>query len=481
MRTRINRHLGALFHAPNLKEAAPQLFAIDAAGRIPTAAQNAGPDIEIPKEFSPHQYLVLLLHIASEIEHALMVEYLYAAYALGGPQVPENRRDDVKGWQEVIAGIAKEEMGHLMTVQNLLRALGGPLNLDREDYPWDSGLVPFPFRLEPLTLPSLARFIVAESPATWEGCEADEIRKLAQIGVGEDVQLHRVGGLYDLLAKLVADEKLIPDTLFRATTVPYQANWDEWGRGYKGGARGNSTGAAPAGTPDVMLLQVGSRTEALAAIQAISTQGEACPSDSDDAPSHFARFLGIYRQFPKDESWPSRPAPLNPIVPSGFTVEAEDLTPITDPEAQLWGALFNVRYQLLLTGLLHTFYYPGNLDPRSQTTPRGLLINTTFGEMYNLRAISLMLVQTPLNPGDTEKVAGPPFQMPFTLELPIDESDRWHVHLDLFEGTKSLVTALLEQTVPARRAYLQALLEGDERNATAIRTLLNGGTHAAQY
>src|SRR5215211_5969477 len=94
-------------------------------------------------------------------------------------------------------------------------------------------------------------------------------------------------------------------------------------------------------------------------------------------------------------------------------------TAIVDLEARLWGHLFNVRYQLLLTCLLHTFDYPGNLAESSQMTPRGLLIHATFGEMYNLRAIAMMLVQTPLNPGDFAEVAGPPFQMPFTLDLPL--------------------------------------------------------------
>jgi hypothetical protein len=48
----------------------------------------------------------------------------------------------VRCWQEVILGIAKEEMAHLITVQNVLRLIGGPLNLDRNDYPWDAPFYP---------------------------------------------------------------------------------------------------------------------------------------------------------------------------------------------------------------------------------------------------------------------------------------------------------------------------------------------------
>lgn len=63
-----------------------------------------------PLEFCWRDYAILLLHVAAEIEHALMVQYLYAAYSLGGPQVPAEKRAAVQNWQAIILGIAKEEM-----------------------------------------------------------------------------------------------------------------------------------------------------------------------------------------------------------------------------------------------------------------------------------------------------------------------------------------------------------------------------------
>lgn len=47
-----------------------------------------------------------------------------------------------------ILTFAKEEMGHLLTVQNCLCLLGGPLSFEREDYPWDTPYYPFEFCLE---------------------------------------------------------------------------------------------------------------------------------------------------------------------------------------------------------------------------------------------------------------------------------------------------------------------------------------------
>lgn len=135
-----------------------------------------------PAEFNWRDYTAILLHVAAEIEHSLMVQYLFAAYSLGGPQVPSELRDEVRAWKETILGVAKEEMGHLMTVQNLHTALGLPLNLDREDYPWGSEFYPFDFTLQRLTLDSLATYVCAESPADWSGPEADEIRARGQRG-----------------------------------------------------------------------------------------------------------------------------------------------------------------------------------------------------------------------------------------------------------------------------------------------------------
>ena len=90
-----------------------------------------------PEEMSWRDYLIMLLHIAAEIEHGLMVEYLYAAYSLGG-EVAARHADQVRGWRDVILTVAREEMGHLITVQNLLLLIGGPVSFERQDYPWSS-------------------------------------------------------------------------------------------------------------------------------------------------------------------------------------------------------------------------------------------------------------------------------------------------------------------------------------------------------
>ena len=193
-------------------------------------------------------------------------------------------------------------------MQNILRGIGGPLNLDREDYPWIRFRLSVPAGAADAAI-ARAQSIVAESPENWSGETAEKKCANWQGEGGPDgVTLHRVGELYQLMYDLIADPKLIPDSCFRASTLPYQANWDEWGRGYVKGARGNTTGGSPKGTPDVLLLPASSRTEALAALKAISIQGEACPDDKEDAPSHFA-LPAIYKGFPTGASHPAPPTP----------------------------------------------------------------------------------------------------------------------------------------------------------------------------
>ena len=93
-----------------------------------------------------------------------MVQYLYAAYSINGEQRSKKNREMVEGWRASILSVAREEMGHLLTVQNVLVLLGAPVNFDRAMLPWDHEFYPFPFSLEPLSVETLQCFIYAEMP-----------------------------------------------------------------------------------------------------------------------------------------------------------------------------------------------------------------------------------------------------------------------------------------------------------------------------
>jgi hypothetical protein len=478
---RAERHLGQLLGGTSANRV--QGLALEALQL--TTKKPESTVLELPPEFTWRDYTIFLLTIAAQIEHSLMVQYLYAGYSLGGPQVPEDHQGDVAAWRQLILGIAKEEMGHLITVQNALRFLGAPLAIDRQDYPWDSQIAPYPFTLERLTLASLAKYIVVESPQVWPSDvsaeEQAEIKRLAAGYAGSHI--NRVGQLYSALIEIIGDAKRLPLSALHPETYPSQASWDEWGRGYGKGARGSSI-AGTTKTPDVLVMRMASRTDAVTALKAVAEQGEAPgeASASDPERSHFRRFLEIFRAFRKDDSWdPARPIPDNPAAP-GIPAGAEQ-TPIEDREGGLWANIFNLRYRMLLSYLAHTY------EGRESATVgiearRGLIVNRLFGEMYNLRAVAAILVHLPLKPGSSE-CCGPTFQMPYTLQLPESDAGYWTLHLDLIAACAALLAEARGLGNQERAEYARTLesLDASTRKemelyaaANSVRTGANRAT-----
>jgi hypothetical protein len=440
-----------------------------------------------PHEMSQRDYLILLLHIAAELEHALMVEYLYAAYSLGGPGA-EQHEGEVRRWRDVILTVAREEMGHLLTVQNLLLLIGGPVSFQRSDYPWSSPFYPFPFQLEPLSLQSLATFVYAEmpDPATMKDprdkAVARDVRRMLQ---GEKAT---VGEIYDKIIALISDETKIPDSMFNPGTYAHQATFDEWGRSYRPGT--HQPYAADVSDPppherktSVIVEQMATRTEAIATLREVAGQGEAehLKKNAKTEPSHFDRFADIFRSYERilkeDPRFnPSRPVPRNPY--SGEAKFApDDMTPITAKDSLAWAGLFNVRYRMLLTLLTYSYRVPRD-EPDVAHKRRAPLLSRIFGEMYNLKAIAGVLVRMPLKEEGGPERAGPPFEMPYTLTLPLSESDFWQLQIDLLSAADDLMNSLLRARKNRQPAdgtrYLKAMRSADRDARRWIEQVLEG-------
>ncbi len=475
MRSRITRHLWPVLDEPIAVRRQPD----GAPGRETIAPETP------PLELSGRDYAISLLRLAAEIEHGLMVQYLFAAYSLDPPSAPAAQRTMARRWQEAILGIAKEEMAHLVTVENLLTALGGPLQFNREDFPHDTVLYPAGFRLRPLSLPSLATYVVAESPEDWAGEQAERIRREASAEAGGVV--NRVGRLFEELIAVVRDSALVPDETFDAGSMPFQASWDEWGRGYRRGERGRQFSGddpeAPA-VPELVIATVDSRAAAIAALEQVGEQGEGFGLPQDEDESHFERFLKIYEELEvlseEERGALVRDVATNPTTDLGGPDvsadprDAETTSPIANPAARLWAHLFNVRYRKLLVSLSHAFELAEDrTDPRSPG-PRGALIHRAFAEMYNLRSIAGLLVALPLDHATPDGArAGPPFQMPHTLMLPRDEDDRWRLHRDLLDASATLADRLggVDGAGPAQD-YLAALAQADRIERDQVDALI---------
>lgn len=446
----------------------------------------------LPDGLTWHGYLVQLLHIASSIEHALMVQYLYAAYSLDErPDLDPAEREKIPQWRNLILSVAKEEMGHLITVQNVLCLLGGQMDLVRENYPFDSAFYPFRFCLEPLSIGSLACYVyceMGERPSD-EDPVVNEVFELAAKHLSRreadksptaakraptaeklrEPNAHQVGALYVRMMDILRDHKKIPDALFSYNSVRFQASPDEWGRGY--GIGKPSTTPSPASqsgqlsyqdlrqksedlrkkieagaTHAAMMIEaVATRQQAIDALNQIAVQGE---GHGIEPECHFMRFRSIMEDFLKfrerDKNW--QPSSLtvaeNPLISWPDVPDDPTGNRITHPLSEKWGNMLNLRYRMLLTYLSHSFRLARD---GTEARLRGAVIHRVFAEMYNIKAIAGILVRLPLTheKGD-ERRAGPPFQMPYTLAISMDPVDRWRQQADLLTGALDLNRDVLE-------------------------------------
>src|SRR4051794_33476682 len=133
--------------------------------RLRADAAAPGEKGQIVQEFQDRTLeLIRLLREASEIEHALLVQYLFAGFSvkpryqgLVGSGFPPSASN--------LIGVAVQEMQHLNAVNELLVLLGASPNLASQDFPYEPDISPFAFNLEPLSRKSLAKYVWTEAPS----------------------------------------------------------------------------------------------------------------------------------------------------------------------------------------------------------------------------------------------------------------------------------------------------------------------------
>jgi hypothetical protein len=152
---------------------------------------------------------------------------------------------------------------------------------------------------------------------------------------------------------------------------------------------------------------------------------------------------------------------------------ARQTSEITASEALSWAHLFNLRYRMLLVDIVNVFGLTGPLDNSDTTSARGGVINRTFAEMYNLRAIAGVLVQLPLD-ANGHSHAGPPFEMPYTLDLPLQSRDRWIQQRELFRASQILIDQTRRLAPPERQGFLVALRDSDAGALDQIARIISG-------
>lgn len=154
----------------------------------------------------PYLEFVRLLREASEVEHSLMVQYLYAAFSIK-PLYKALRGDGPISEPGSLLGVAVEEMNHMHHVNLILTGLGAPPNLHRQDFPYEADIYPFAMHLKRLTAKTLARYVYAEASSaslkseTGKAASGEEdgfIERLQEY-LPEDARLNHIGSLYDTI------------------------------------------------------------------------------------------------------------------------------------------------------------------------------------------------------------------------------------------------------------------------------------------
>jgi Ferritin-like len=434
---------------------------------------------------------IYLLQIAAEIEHALMVQYLYAAYAID-ERFAEGRDDEllatIMRWKRDIRAVARQEMAHLITVQNLLIALGADADLNRENnFLLHPDEYPFPVCFEPLSLRSLAKYVATESPELEEVSGVRDrkalLRVLTKVKAESKTKINRVGVIYMTLYWLFlkSDKSAGPckelssiapcmeraglrgmhlqdqDFVTLREFADFEATPSEW-HVFESGMKVSETDA---------------RSRALSAIHWIMAQGEGpvgakVPEKQAGNASHFKKFLTIFEEFSKHSSRLSRAIQCVPVNPNSSDHRRGD-TPrgsrnfITEPQAKMWAQLFNLRYQMLLIDILLAL----STNRRTCENHRQTLIDwAVLNEMGFLRLIGEKLPTMPRHPG-SHVYAGAPFE---TIEMPADAAKRWDLHRVLMLRAKNLMARLRKIVADETDAHnlLQKMTEFDASRLSLV-------------
>src|ERR1700756_3206165 len=102
------------------------------------AARGGQASPEAPFVIEHREALIYMLCEAAELEHAIMCQYLYAAFSLKQSLEEGLTTEELQAvdrWRKTVSHIATQEMLHLTLVQNLLSAIGASPHLERPNLP----------------------------------------------------------------------------------------------------------------------------------------------------------------------------------------------------------------------------------------------------------------------------------------------------------------------------------------------------------
>ena len=367
---------------------------------IATRGGQAAP--EAPFVIEHREALIYMLCEAAELEHAIMCQYLFAAFSLkqsedeGGLTGTELAA--VRRWRTQVSRVATQEMLHLALVQNILSAIGAAPHMSRPNLPAPARHYPAGVRLAllPFGEQALRHFMFLERPEGMELDDADGLAAIAQatpvvnkrdiVPSGQDFQT--IGHLYRSieagLARLV--DKHGENWLFvgppRAQATQGRFGWPE-------------------------LVAVTDLASAQRAIDEILEQGEGPRGHWRDA--HFGQFVAILEEYQQlcaanPDFDPVRAVMAANVRPPERAIE---VTLISDPLTARVADLFNVGYEILLQIFERFFAHTEETDQELQVLADG----TVALMLRVIKPLGDLITTLPVGAEHPGQTAGPSFEL----------------------------------------------------------------------
>lgn len=339
--------------------------------------------------------LVSLLTTAAEVEHSLMVQYLFAALTMKqgtNEGLSEEQLVRVTHWERLILAVARQEMEHLGLVANLLTAIGAAPSLTRPDFPYPTSLYGHVMELTPFSQATVHRFACFEKPRD----DRDGTVRCPP-APGESVPgPASVVELYEGIRAGFVALAAQPEPLF-LVGAEHQLGGKALGTDFpRVGAMG--------GGYDVFMSTVGELGSALAAIDLIIEQGEAAEVAGDEG--HYVAFRNILTEYDALRAKDPTFEPARPVVDNPTTAPGRGDGTLTDPTALAVAGLFDASYRTMLRFLLRLL-----LSTDESPEESAALTAVGFFPMMTMviRPLAEVLTSLPAHQPDDGSRAGPPF------------------------------------------------------------------------
>jgi len=356
-----------------------------------------------PKLVVEHrEALWFLLAEASQLEHALMCEYLFAAFSLKRDEregLTAEQAEAVARWRKMVLGVAVQEMLHLALASNLLAAIGGAPSFARPPFPSRSRYFPPTVQLEllPFGERALRHFLYLERP---EGMELADAEGFEPTGPAPAPMTE-----YDVVPW--GQDFSTVGHLYRGIEDGFRHLVERMGeqRVFLGPARAQAT-AATFRWPE--LVAVTDLASACSAIETIVEQGEGARGDWREA--HYGRFLRVLEEYQELKRLDPAFEPARPVVPAVVRQPAgvaERLPLIDDPHTAQVVDVFNIAYEIVLQALTRFFTHTDETDEQLD-----VLADVAVGMMATvLEPLGELVTQLPAGPSHPGRTAGPSFEL----------------------------------------------------------------------